>query len=78
MVLGDLVNHPTALAEEPGELRPLDGRTAGPEAAQDEGGNLQRAPFVDKTDLVLQRQVVTEPLRLFVGVHMAAHPRQQR
>ena len=79
MVLEHRVHRPPALTEEAHtHTSPPRQRPPGADAPDDEHRALQRLAEIDAANVVLDRPVVTEPLRLLVGVDMAPDPRQQR
>ena len=79
VVVQHLLGSLTALAEErDAEPGPLDRRPAGAEVAEHEQRLGRGAREVGVPEIGLQRGVVAEPLRLFVGVDVAADPGDQR
>ena len=56
----------------------IDRPTAASNVTDHEGGALDRSTEVDRPDVVLDRGVVAEPLRLLVGVNVASDPCHHR
>ena len=75
MVVEDAVDVAPAVADErDADPRAVQERTSRAEVLQHEA----RPGMVDEREVGLERQIVTEPLRLLVRVDVAAHPREER
>ena len=75
VVLQHRVSGPAPVADErDSEPGPFRERPVSTEVAQDEQGPVGLGGEVGPAEVGLQRGVVTEPLRLLVGVDVAAHP----
>jgi hypothetical protein len=69
---------PAVTGEAHAQLHPLAGRAARAQVPQHEQRPGRGRAEVHQAEVGLQRQVVAEPAGLLVGVHVAAHPGQQR
>ena len=69
---------PTGSHQRGTQLRAFDHRQSGTQMFNQEPARGHRTGEVNVSGVGLQRQVVTEPLRLLICIHMTAHPGKQR
>ena len=78
MIFQHLLSRPAATAKKGNsESRPFCHRPASAEMTQHEHRPSGGRREIDAPEVSLERQVIAEPLRLLVGIHVTAHPRDQ-